>query len=306
MKVLVADDDPVSRALLEARLKVWRYEVVLTHDGLEAWHALQQPDAPRLAILDWMMPGMDGLEVCRQLRARAGEPYTYVLLLTSKDAKEDLIEGLHAGADEYLTKPFNAPELDARLRAGRRIVELQSELIAAREALREQATYDSLTRLLNRSAVLEALRRDLIRSRREHGCLAVSMADLDHFKDVNDQFGHAAGDAVLVEVSRRMVSVMRPYDTVGRYGGEEFVLVVPGCNESGALTMMERVRDCIAREPIQLLEGSVSVTMSFGVCSTRSDAPANLDDILRVADGALYEAKKAGRNCVRSSRLGQD
>ena len=127
MKVLVADDDPVSRALLEARLKVWRYEVVLTRDGLEAWHALQQPDAPRLAILDWMMPGMDGLEVCRQLRARAGEPYTYVLLLTSKDAKEDLIQGLHAGADEYLTKPFNAPEASsARLRAGRRIVELQS------------------------------------------------------------------------------------------------------------------------------------------------------------------------------------
>ncbi len=300
MRVLVAEDDAVSRTLLEARLRKWDYEVVLARDGREAWHVLQQQDAPRLAILDWMMPVMDGLEICRHLRARPGEPYTYVLLLTAKDGKKDLIEGLHAGADEYLTKPFNAQELDARLRAGRRIVELQAQLIAAREALRDQATYDSLTRLMNRATVLEALRRDLIRSRREHGCLTVSMADLDHFKQVNDRFGHAAGDAVLVEISQRMLSVIRPYDTIGRYGGEEFVIVVPGCSESGALGLVERLRERVAQEPIRLPTGSVSVTMSFGVCSTRRDEPADLDAILRVADAALYEAKKAGRNCVRA------
>jgi two-component system cell cycle response regulator len=303
LRVLVAEDDAVSRTLLEARLRLWSYEVLLAKDGLEAWDALQRPEAPRLAILDWMMPGMDGLDVCRRLRARPGEPYTYVLLLTAKDAKEDLIEGLQAGADEYLTKPFNAQELDARLRAGRRIVELQSELIAAREALREQATTDSLTRLLNRAAILEAMRRDLIRSRREHGCLTVSMADIDHFKDVNDRFGHAAGDAVLVEVSRRMLSVMRPYDTIGRYGGEEFVIVVPGCADAASIGLVERVRQRVAQDPIPFVGGSVSVTMSFGVCATRSDQPAELDSILRTADAALYEAKKAGRNCIRSCKL---
>jgi two-component system cell cycle response regulator len=165
VKILIADDSIVSRHLLEATLRKWGYEVTVACDGAEALEILQQEQA--LAILDWMMPGMTGLEVCRRLRQRSREPYTYILLLTSKSQKEDLIEGMEAGADDYITKPFDQHELQVRLRAGTRLVDLQAELLSAREALREQATKDSMTHLWNRSSILEHLARELSRSVRE-------------------------------------------------------------------------------------------------------------------------------------------
>jgi PleD family two-component response regulator len=169
VKILIADDSIVSRHLLEATLRKWGYEVTVACDGAEALETLQQEDAPALAILDWMMPGMTGLEVCRRLRQRSREPYTYILLLTSKSQKEDLIEGMEAGADDYIIKPFDQHELQVRLRAGTRLVDLQAELLSAREALREQATKDSLTHLWNRSSILDHLARELSRSAREKG-----------------------------------------------------------------------------------------------------------------------------------------
>lgn len=205
MRVLIADDSIVSRHLLDATLRKWGYEVVVACDGVEAWNILQSPDAPKLVILDWVMPGLTGPEVCRLVRqqAKSGEnsankdSYTYILLLTSKSLKEDLIEGMESGADDYITKPFDQHELKVRLRAGTRIIDLERELIFAREELREQATKDFLMRIWNRSSILDILQRELIRGSREKRALGVVLADLDHFKAINDTFGHFAGDAVL-------------------------------------------------------------------------------------------------------------
>jgi two-component system cell cycle response regulator len=233
MRILIADDSVVSRHLLDATLRKWGYDVVVACDGTEAWNQLQREDAPKLAILDWVMPGLTGPEVCSKVREHAkGSEYTYILLLTSKSLKEDLIEGMEAGADDYVTKPFDQHELKVRLRAGTRIIDLEDELVRAREELREQATKDSLTRLWNRSSILDILDRVLVRGEREQRPLGVVLADLDHFKSVNDTYGHFAGDAVLREFTRRVSGSMRSYDSMGRYGGEEFLIILPGCDEA--------------------------------------------------------------------------
>src|SRR3954462_13299943 len=201
MKILLADDEPIARTMLEHWLTGWGYEVVTVRDGEAALNALAADPTLRLAIIDWVMPKVDGIEVCRQIRSGPPEPYVYVVLLTSKDDKSDIIEGLDAGADDYLVKPCNPLELKVRLRAGKRVIELQEQLVAAREALRFEAMYDSLTQLLNRGAPLHQLGRDLVRAARRVPPVTVIMADLDHFKAVNDTFGHATGDVVLREAA---------------------------------------------------------------------------------------------------------
>jgi len=298
LKILIAEDETVSRRLLQNTLVKWGYEVVVCRDGQEAWEGLQTQDAPQLAILDWMMPKMDGLLVCKEIRKQSAEPYVYVLLLTSKSQKEDLITGLEAGADDYLTKPFDAQELKAKLRAGMRILDLQTELINAREALRVQATQDPLTGLWNRGAILEALRREIARAKRERNSVAVVMADLDHFKRINDSYGHLAGDAALRQVADRMRSSIRPYDAIGRYGGEEFLILLPGCNIPGAATVAERLMTSIAGQPVDLAGEKLLITCSLGVASNSEAPEADADWLIRAADAALYQAKSAGRDRV--------
>lgn len=296
MKILIADDSIVSRHLLEATLRKWGYEVMVACDGAEALGMLQRQEAPTLAILDWMMPGLTGLDVCRKIRQQSREPYTYVLLLTSKSQKEDLIEGMEAGADDYITKPFDQHELQVRLRAGKRLVDLQAELLAAREALREQATRDSLTHLWNRSAILEILSRELSRSEREETALGVVIVDLDHFKNVNDCHGHVAGDAVLCEAARRMQGAIRQYDSIGRYGGEEFLILLPGCDEQTSFTQAERLRRQLAQAEMSLNDATLRMTASFGVTCAMPGEPWTQEALIRKADEALYLAKKLGRN----------
>ena len=204
------------------------------------------------------MPQMDGVEVCRIVRQSGGEPYVYILLLTARGHQAEIIQGLEAGADDYITKPFDLHELKARLRTGERIVELQGQLIRTREQLRVQATHDYLTGVFNRMAILAVMEKELARSRRDGSSVAVMMADIDHFKSVNDTYGHQAGDIVIRETARQMLASIRLYDSIGRYGGEEFVLIAPGCDLPLAMAQAERLREFVSAKAIQADECSYS------------------------------------------------
>jgi len=298
VRILIADDDPAFRDLLKERLAKWGYEVVIAENGNEAWQALQADDAPSLAILDWMMPGMAGIEVCRRVRKEKEEPYTYIILLTSQQQDEDIVAGMEAGADDYITKPFKHSELRVRLRAGRRIIELQNELLAARENLREKASHDSLTSLWNHEEILGILGQELARAEREKQCISVIMADLDHFKMVNDTYGHLAGDAVLRLTAKRMLSLMRGYDFIGRYGGEEFLVILPECCKECSVAFAERLRSCVSSGSMDTPEGMIPVTISIGVAASGGENGWAADSLVKAADVALYRAKENGRNRV--------
>ena len=250
-----------------------------------------------MLILDWMRPEIEGVELCRRIRARQRPPYQYILLVTGKDDKEDLVTGLEAGADDYLTKPFEQNEFRAHSLVAKRILKLQQDLINAREELRSQAMHDVLTGIWNRRAVLDQLSRELDRSTRANTTTGVLMPDLDHFKKINDTYGHLTGDAVLREVAKRVTESVRSYDTVGRYGGEEFVVVMPNCGKAGIEQNAERIRLAISSVPILTDPAKITITVSVGATVATAGAGSN-NDVLTAADGALYQAKEAGRNRV--------
>ena len=291
MRILVADDDDVSRLRLEGALRRQLYEVVCAADGIEAWQLLKNDDAPRLAIIDWKMPGMDGVELCRRLRTSEKASYVYVIMLSSMSEKQDLITGLEAGADDYLIKPFHAQELNARVRTGERILKLQ-------EALRVQATHDALTGVLNRGTIMDILAREFARAVHEGKPLAVVMADLDHFKNINDTHGHLIGDAVLRESAQRMSKPIRAYDALGRYGGEEFLILLPGCALETAGRVAHRIRSALSAQPVSTKAGPIDVSASFGVAVADNSSHAEVAAVIESADKALYSAKRAGRNRV--------
>jgi two-component system, cell cycle response regulator len=294
-RVLIAEDDPVTCLLLKTFLIRWNYDVTVVTNGAEALRILEAEGTPRLAILDWMMPGMEGPQICQRIREQKGRPYIYALLLSARSEKQDLLRGLELGADDYLTKPFDAPELRARLLVGQRILTLQDELIEAREQLRFRATYDALTGVANRGVVMDALRAELSRQVREHRPFGVVLIDIDHFKRINDTHGHICGDAVLKEVAQRMKTSVRPYDTVGRYGGEEFLIVVSSSDEQGTMSLAERVRFALESRPVETEAGEISVTVSCGVAVSNGRG-MDPQSLLRLADEALYRAKQQGRN----------
>jgi diguanylate cyclase (GGDEF)-like protein len=300
-RILVAEDEITFRHMLKTFLSKWGYQVVVVSNGLEAWKVLQGENRPRLAILDWMMPNMDGVEICRAIRERKPDPYIYLLLLTSRDQKQDVVEGIEAGADDYLIKPFDPQELRARIHAGERIIELEDRLIRAQEALRELAAHDPLTGLLNRRACLDSLLAELNRGCRAGSPVCIVMADIDHFKRVNDTHGHLTGDEVLCEVARRMQSSLRRYDTIGRFGGEEFLLVLPGCSLEEGVKLAERICHLVRSEPVKAKNKPIDVSISLGVAVANQPVPADLEALLGSADAALYRAKEAGRNRVEFS-----
>jgi two-component system cell cycle response regulator len=281
--------------MLEHWLAGWGYEVSLARDGESALQALKDDPELRLLVVDWVMPKKDGIEVCKAIRSGPQEPYVYIVLLTAKDDKSDIIAGLDAGADDYLVKPCNPLELKVRLRAGRRVIELQEQLVKARESLRFEAMHDSLTGLLNRGAVLEQLNKELVRASRRGAPVAVLMGDLDHFKNINDNHGHAAGDAVLREASRRLKAGVRAYDSVGRLGGEEFIAVLPECDAKTGLSVASRLCRSLADTPTQYGGAAIGHTISIGVAATDQFGSAHGDELIRAADAALYRAKHAGR-----------
>jgi diguanylate cyclase (GGDEF)-like protein len=298
MKVLIADDQVVTLRLLDSSLRRWGYEVVVAKDGLEASQILLAHDAPKLAILDWMMPGMDGPQLCQEVRRNKPEPYTYILLLTGKRTQVDVIAGLDAGADDYVTKPFDPAELKVRLRTGKRIIYLQEQLISAREALRDQATHDRLTGLWNRQGILDILNSELARALRQCVPVSVCLGDLDCFKLINDNYGHAAGDEVLRSAAKVMRESVRRYDSVGRYGGEEFLIVLPGCDRGNAAAHAERMRAAISQLVVETTRGEIRPTISLGVAVSDHCTGPDASDLIQAADVALYRAKNGGRNRV--------
>jgi len=298
MRVLIADDDPMQRLFLGRCLTSWGYETLVAEDGDEAWKILQAEDAPPLVLLDWMMPGMDGTELCQRIRSLKERPYTYVVLLTARSEQQDLLSGLGAGADDYMTKPVNTPELQARLRSGQRIIDLQNKLRLAYETQKYEATHDSLTEIWNRPAILDLFARECAKAAREKSLIGILIADVDHFKNINDNFGHACGDIALREIARRMQASLRPYDFLGRYGGEEFLVVVPACDPEIVCEVANRIRIAVAQRPINARDNQIVATLSIGANAARPDSVEQRDELLQYADKALYQAKENGRNRV--------
>ena len=301
LKILIADDDAMSRKLLQKTLERVGYEVTAVENGMLAKDQLCREGGPRLALLDWVMPELDGPGVCREVRQKTEHSYVYMILLTSKESKEDTVAGLESGADDYLTKPFNPEELKARLRTGVRILDLEDKLVEAREEMRFRATHDTLTRMWNRGVIMDLLARELARSSREGTNIAVILGDLDHFKKVNDTHGHLVGDEVLQETSRRLLASVRSYDYVGRYGGEEFLMVLSNCDALHAFSRADQIRKAIAGKPTQTAAGPLSVTMSLGLLISKDWGGRSVGEVLNEVDTALYAAKAAGRDCVKTA-----
>jgi two-component system cell cycle response regulator len=298
VKILIADDDPQLRAFLEGLLSEGGNELVMAEDGTQAWKILQTPGHAPLAIIDRTMPGVEGAEICRRVRGaeRPDGDYTYLILLTAKGAQEDIVEGLQSGADDYLVKPVDPQELLVRVRNGQRIVNLHAQLREAGHRLWVRSQTDPLTGVLNRGAIFSRVEKELNRSNREGRQLSLALLDFDHFKTINDTHGHLAGDAALVECVGRVGKVVRSYDSVGRFGGEEFLLLFPNTGEDESRAVCERIRRAIEEGPVMRNGVEIPVTASIGlVTGTGEDT---VDDLVELADQALYRAKVKGRNRV--------
>ncbi|MGB0108043.1 MAG: diguanylate cyclase [Terriglobales bacterium] len=299
MQALVVDDSAVYRKLIGDHLRSWGFGVTLAESGSEAWRILEQPNAPKLVLLDWVLPDLDGIELCQRIRqAGSSSPYIYVILLTSNEGRQNMLQAMRAGADDYLVKPFDELELQARLLVGKRILDLQEELVSARESMRHAATHDSLTGLTNRGEILAMLERELERARRERKPVAVILCDIDHFKNVNDTLGHLFGDEALREIGKRLRAQLRVYDGVGRYGGEEFLMVLPSCDLPNALLRANELREIIANTPVVCSGEEKLITMSMGVAVSVCEGKNEVEMLLNQADAGLYQAKEKGRNRI--------
>ena len=298
MRILVADDSGVSRHVTCAFLRAAGHHVILAKDGTEALAALRADTGISLALVDWMMPGLDGIEVCRQLRAIPDRAYTYMIAVTSRSEKQDLVCALEAGFDDFLTKPVQPSELNARLIVGRRIIDLQEKLIQTCELSQFKATHDSLTGIWNRGAILEFLRAQLALAVRHSSNLALIMVDVDHFKKINDTYGHSVGDSMLVHVAQLMKSSIRASDWLGRYGGEEFLVIASESPGNDAIRLAERLRLAVADNPFIFDGLAISATISLGIVNTLSLESPTPEALVNIADSALYRAKDNGRNRI--------
>lgn len=296
--ILIAEDDPISSRILEKNLKSWGYDVMVAKNGNQAWECLRGSNT-RLALLDWMMPGAEGPELCRRIRAMNKPGYTYIILLTSRDSTQDVVDGLEAGADDFMTKPVNFSELRARLQTGGRIIALEDKLLESQKRLFELATRDSLTGIWNRATILRFLEDEMAHCQRggDHS-LSLILIDVDFFKKINDTHGHQVGDKVLAKVTGALETNIRPYDKVGRYGGDEFLIVLPNCSLYHVSIVAERLRTAVERIKIRIDGGFMNISLSLGCASSECFRRPTCERLIKESDLALYRAKKAGRNRV--------
>jgi len=296
-KVLIADDSVVYRKLVERTLSVDSCTVLFAKNGQEAIEILDR-EHPSLVITDWVMPDLTGIELCQRIRAKSDSGHTYIILLTSNAEKENVVKGLSAGADDYLTKPFDPDELLARVRVGHRLVDLHRQIEAKNRLLEELALTDSLTGLPNRRAIVAWASRQLNGAARHGFTFWVALMDLDHFKNVNDSYGHEAGDRVLKEFAEILKAHTRQSDISGRIGGEEFLQVVTHGDEEGIRTLVEHIRCQLAETTFDFGGAPAKVTASFGVAGFFGKNAPEFSELVSRADAALYRAKRLGRNRI--------
>lgn len=297
MKILLVEDEPISRQMVKMILVKAGHEVVEAEDGQAAWNLFQR-EPFQFVITDWMMPSLDGPGLTQHIRSSGQKSYTYIILLTAMDEKDNVVSGLESGADEYLTKPFNNKELIARVASGIRILTLEEQLIEARRQMETLAMRDGLTGLFNRRAIEEFAEAEFEQGARKERPLSIVLLDVDHFKSVNDHYGHKFGDQTLQQVAQLFTEELRKYDHVGRWGGEEFILVLPETRLENAMMVAERLRARTAEMKMPLENGKeFSVQISLGVACSAGQF-ASLPKLIDAADQALYQAKQTGRNRV--------
>jgi two-component system cell cycle response regulator len=304
--ILVADDEPVNRALIQRRLEREGYRVLTANDGSEAVERAREA-LPDLVILDVMMPGMDGMDACRLIKADGRTHDIPVIFLSARDETEMKVNGLSLGADDYISKPFEAEELIARVHVAIRLKRERDQLRTnAEEAsmraelAQEQAMTDALTGLLNRYGLQHILTREQSEARRYYRTLSCLLIDLDNFKTINDTYGHAIGDLVLQQIARVLAEAVRGSDTVFRYGGEEFLVLLPETDLEGAIALGEKIRVAAASRPFGDGEHIFKLTLSVGASSLGDNESGN--DMIARADMALYHAKEEGRNRVEAAK----
>jgi len=295
MKILIAEDDVITSLALAKNIREWGYDVIINKNGEEAWETINSHTI-RLAILDWSMPKMDGIELCRKIRnvhQLSKGKYIYIILLTGRDLQEDVITGLSAGADDYVKKPFDPLELKVRIQNGERIIQLEDERLL-------QANTDSLTKQWNRRGILEFLDDELERSYRHDKPLSTIMMDVDNFKQINDLYGHQVGDTILVEVASRLKASVRRYDKLGRYGGDEFLVILPDCSMPETKNIAERLRTSVQEKELKTAVGPLGVTLSLGCATSEIGSRLSAEELIQQSDNALLLAKKKGRNRVET------
>lgn len=293
MKVLIAEDDPLGSKLLKALLLKWGYDTVAVSNGCEAWRILQQEHGPQMVILDWVLPGMDGVEICRRLREseKGGDGYTYVVMLTCRDRGEDIVTGMGAGADEYIVKPFDQKVLQARLNTGRRIVESHATLRVANQKLLFMSCLDLLTGARSRNAILDDLDLECYRARREKKPLSVVMVDIDQFKQVNERYGRSIGDQVLRDCVRRINVCVRRTDPFGRLGGDRFLIVLPGVDSETGKIVCRRISKAIGEQEFALDDQTLPVTVSQSLAVW--DMQASIEALVGMTEETLQATRSA-------------
>lgn len=301
MKALIADDDLALRFIMQKMLEGWGFEPVIASDGEAALRIMEESEEPpRLLLLDWEMPKINGLDLCKRLRTVDTSDPPYIILVTGHAEAEYIQTALDAGANDFVSKPTNSGVLRARIGVGLRTLELQRRLNIANHMLAYRADHDELTGLRNRGAVVERLESELARAQRTNAALAIAILDIDFFKQVNDTYGHPIGDRVLREFADRLRDTFRPYDIVGRYGGEEFIAICP-IEQSKSFELFERFRTVVEETPFLADDLAISITVSIGVRTLIGDEATGSQPILTLladADAALYRAKHSGRNTV--------
>jgi two-component system cell cycle response regulator len=306
--ILVAEDHPATRKLLETILNNAGFAVTVAANGREALGLFRREFTP-VVLMDWVMPELNGIELCKALRHSATQGYVYILFLTARDSKADVVRALEAGADDYITKPFHREELLARIKTGLRILDLERSLKQATEEIKILSLTDHLTGIYNRAYLNERLPHEVKRSVRYEHPLQVIMCDIDHFKAVNDLHGHQAGDEVLRGFASFLRgSIRQNLDWVARYGGEEFVLVLPETDATGAYAVAERMRQTVAQKRFRIQEKGIRVTASWGIAGLdphRLEENLSSDALLNEADRCLLSAKRSGRNTVWVSSMGK-